>query len=163
MTERTTLDKKSPKKSKQQEDIELIAGDNSLDFEMYRNTTVFVTGATGLIGSSIIKSLLYSNQKNSLGMHLIAAVRSTNKAERIYGKLLERSDLELYIGDVTEPMVYKGSIEYIFHTASVTASKTMVEHPVGTIETAYQGTHNVLELAREKHVRGLVYVSSSTL
>ena len=68
MTERTTLDKKSPKKSKQQEDIELIAGDNSLDFEMYRNTTVFVTGATGLIGSSIIKSLLYSNQKNSLGI-----------------------------------------------------------------------------------------------
>ena len=160
MAEKTTLDKESSKKTRQQEDIELIAGDNSLDFEMYRNTTVFVTGATGLIGSSIIKSLLYSNQKNSLGMHLIAAVRSTNKAERIYGKLLERSDLELYIGDVTEPMVYKGSIEYIFHTASVTASKTMVEHPVGTIETAYQGTHNVLELAREKQARGLVYVSS---
>ncbi len=147
------------KGSRQQEDLELIA-ESGLDFENYRDAGIFVTGATGLIGSSLIKSFLCCNRKKGLNVHLVAAVRSRDKAEAIYGELLKRPELELYIGDIIDPVEYEGKIDYIFHTASITASKLMVEHPVCTIETSYQGTKNILELAREKKVRGLVYVSS---
>lgn len=147
------------KNSKQQEDLDLIA-QSSLDFEKYRNASIFVTGATGLIGSSLVKSFLCCNRKRNLNIHVIAAVRSRDKAESVYGELLKREELELYIGDIIDPVQYGGPIDYMFHTASITASKLMVEHPVCTIETAYQGTKNILELARDKKVRGLVYVSS---
>lgn len=149
----------SLKNSKQQEDMELIV-QSSLDFEKYRNACIFVTGATGLIGSSLVKSFLCCNRKKNLNIHVTAAVRSRDKAESIYGELLKREELELYIGDIIDPVQYEGPIDYIFHTASITASKLMVEHPVCTIETAYQGTKNILELARDKKVRGFVYVSS---
>lgn len=159
MTESTALSTECKENSKQQEDLEMIA-DSGIDFDRYINTTVFVTGATGLLGSSIIRSLLCCNRKKNLNIHLVAAVRNREKAERIYGKLIQRADMELYIRDITEPLEYKGKVDYIFHTASVTASKTMVEHPTCTIETAYQGTRNILEFAREKRVSGLVYLSS---
>lgn len=159
MTERMKLTEECFKSSKQQEDLEMIA-DSGIDFDVYKNTTVFVTGATGLIGSSLVKSLLCGNRKNNLNVRVIAGVRSRKKAEQIYGRSIKRDDIELYIGDIIEPVDYKDDIDYIFHTASVTTSKTMVDHPVCTIETAYQGTRNILEFAKEKQVRGVVYVSS---
>lgn len=148
-----------PKGSKQQEDLEHIAA-SSIDFSKYDNTTVFITGATGLIGSSLAKSLMCCNRIRHMNIHIAAGVRSYDKAEQIYGKLLNRPDLELYIGDITDKIAYADHVDYIFHTASVTASKMMVEHPVCTVETSYRGTYHVLELAKEKRVKGVVYVSS---
>ena len=42
----------------------------------------------------------------------------------------------------------------------MTASKDFVEHPVETILTTLKGTEHLLELAREKQVKGMVYLSS---
>lgn len=145
--------------SRQQEDLEIIAK-SEIEFEKYRNKTVFVTGATGLIGSSLVKTLLCVNRKNGCNIKIIAAVRNREKAEKLYGDLIERKELIVYVGDIISEISIDENIDYIFHTVSITTSKTMVEHPVMTIETSYQGTKNVLELAKKKKVEGMVYVSS---
>ncbi len=145
--------------SKQQEDLEWLA-EHSEYLELYRNAVVFITGATGLIGSSLVKLFLCCNRKKDMNIQIIAAVRNPEKAKEIFGGLLSAPGLRLYVGDVTSPIVYEGRIDYIFHTASVTASKMMVEHPVYTIETAYEGTKNILETAKDHLVKGMVYVSS---
>lgn len=145
--------------SMQQQDLELII-ESKIDFEKYKNTTVLITGATGFIGSSLVKTFLCGNRMRDLNIHIIAAVRNLEKAEKVFGSLLERDGIELYVGDITSKVDYDGTVDYIFHTASITASKTMVESPVETIETSYQGTRSMLELARQKNVRGMVYVSS---
>lgn len=145
--------------SMQQEDLELIM-ESDISFEKYQGSTVFITGATGLIGSSLVRCFLCGNRKKHLDIHIVAAVRDENKASKLFGDLLKRTELEIYIDDIAKPVCYEGRIDYIFHTVSVTASKMMVEHPVCTLETSYQGTLHMLELAREKHVKGMVYVSS---
>lgn len=143
----------------QQEDLEVIVS-SDIDFDKYRDCTVLITGATGFIGSTLAKSLLCANQRLGLNVKVVAAVRNTEKAEKVFGKLLTCRDLELLGYDVTEPIMYREDVDYIFHTACVTTSKTMVEAPVCTIETSYIGTRNVLEYAKEKCVKGVVYVSS---
>jgi dTDP-glucose 4,6-dehydratase len=50
--------------------------------------------------------------------------------------------------------------DYIIHGASITASRTFIEKPVETIDTAYMGTRAMLDFAKEKKVKGLVYLSS---
>ena len=148
-----------PKGSKQQEDLEWLV-EHCEEFETYRNSVVFITGATGLIGSSLAKLFLCCNRKKNMNIHVIAAVRNSKRAKEIYGDLLTEAKLELYVGDIISPIKSGRAIDFIFHTASVTASKIMVEHPVCTIDTAYQGTKNVLDLAKEHSVKGMVYVSS---
>ena len=128
--------------------------------ESLQNSTVFVTGATGLVGSQIVKSLLFMNGLYNTGIKVIAGVRDTAKADSVFGGFAESGYISYHVGDIKDEIKIDGGIDYIFHTASVTSSKFFVTKPVETIDIAVIGTKNVLELAKEKNVRGIVYVSS---
>ena len=113
--------------------------------------TVLVTGATGLIGSNLINYLLDNNYK------VIGLVRNIEKAKK---KLPENNNLSFVIGDITEPIDIPDKVDYIVHGASNTSSKAFIDEPVEIINTAIQGTKNMLELAKEKKVKSFVYLSS---
>ncbi|MDD6436199.1 MAG: NAD-dependent epimerase/dehydratase family protein, partial [Clostridiales bacterium] len=125
-----------------------------VNLESLRDSRVLITGATGFIGSMLIRALL-SSQKD---IKVIAMARSREKACQVFGEDIERIDLVL--GDITEPIPSCAAADYIIHTASVTASKYMVTNPVETIETAIKGTANVLDFARDCHAKSVVYLSS---
>ena len=47
---------------KQKENIEWIL-ENDLNLKKYQNSCVFVTGATGLIGTQLIRVFMFANRK----------------------------------------------------------------------------------------------------
>ena len=136
-----------------EEDLKYIAN-YSLPYEEMKETTVLVTGATGLIGVSIVRALVAIGD-----IKVIAHVRNREKAEEIYGALLQKN-VELYVDDITKEINVSEDIDYIFHCASITTSKTMIEKPVETICTSVEGTKNILELAKNKKSKSVIYVSS---
>jgi len=112
--------------------------------------TFFITGATGLLGSALIKSLQRENR-------IIALVRNKEKAECVFK---EHKNISFVHGNVAEKNSIDEPIDYIVHGANPTASKEFVNNPVETIKTIYEGTLNTLELAKEKNVKGYLYLSS---
>lgn len=142
-----------------QNDLNTIAG-SAIPFEELKDSSIFVTGATGLIGVSLVRALLCVNRVHQLNMRVFALVRNPEKARRIYGELLNRSGFSLVIGDITEKLIAPQKIDYIFHCASVTASKMMVTCPVETLLTSVEGTKNIMWLAKEQRCRSVVYISS---
>lgn len=143
------------------EDLESICAQNSIPWDKLRGCTVLVTGATGLIGSQTVSALLYADQKWSLGLTVLALVRSAEKAQQKFGaQLTQCPNLRLVMGTVEQLPEIDGPVDYIVHGASPTASAYFVQHPVDTIRTATAGTSNLLELAREKKSAGFVYLSS---
>lgn len=136
-----------------EEDLKYIAN-YSLPYEEMKETTVLVTGATGLIGVSIVRALVAIGD-----IKVIAHVRNREKAEEIYGALLQKN-VELYVDDITKEINVSEDVDYIFHCASITTSKTMIEKPVETICTSVEGTKNILELAKNKKSKSVIYVSS---
>ncbi len=149
----------SPKDAVLQEDLERIVH-SDVAWEAFRDSRFLVTGATGLVGSQVIKALLCANRLLGLGIRIVALVRNEEKARAVFDELLVRSELELLLGDVTNAPVPEGAVDYIVHGASITNSKQMVTYPVETIVTTIDGTRRMLELAREKNSRGMVYLSS---
>ena len=126
----------------------------------YGDATLLITGATGFLGRLLVKAFLLARRMEGSGCRLLAQVRNPQKARQVFGPLLQEEGLELVVGDIREPLSLPGPVDYIFHTASVTASKQMSTQPVETLHTAYAGTRNILELAKEKKAKGVVYLSS---
>ena len=143
-----------------QEDIDQIAL-RFKDYDELQDKTVLVTGATGLIGSQVVKALAAINRTGGRSMHILAYVRNPEKARRVFGPLLERGDVEVAVGDINAPVTLDRPVDYIIHGASATSSGYFVSHPVETIRTAMDGTTHVLEFARKQpDLKGMVYLSS---
>lgn len=143
-----------------QEDLENIA---SMDFpfEIFRNSTFLVSGATGLIGSLFIKALLCCSRKRGLNISIIALIRNKEKAKSVFSTCRHYSNLIFLPVDLeVEKVVMEQNIDYIIHAAAVTESKVMVEKPVETIRTSLNGTFSLLDLAADKKVRSMIYLSS---
>ncbi len=139
------------------EDFQTIA-DSDLPWEEFRGRSFLVTGATGLIGSLLVRALLYCNETKELGIRVYALVRNVEKAQSIYGTAHAP---EYVVADLEhDEIALDGSVDYVIHAAAVTTSKLMVSNPVGTIHTAIDGTEKLLRLAVEKKARSFVYISS---
>lgn len=143
------------------EDLEYITSASFIDWKKLDNKTVFITGATGLIGYAFVSALLYRNLKYQSNIKIIALVRNITKAKEKFAEQLKQNlNLKFVIGDVENLPTIDDEIDYIVHGANPTASSYFVENPVETIKTAVWGSNNILNLAKEKNISGLVYLSS---
>lgn len=125
-----------------QADIQSIIEKREL-FEPLSGKTVMVTGATGLIGSMMVKVLCTAKE-----IEVIGVIRNREKVET----LLSGLDVQL-VED------YDHKADYIIHTVSPTTSKFFIEHPVETIQSSVGSAMDVLEVARKYHST-IVYLSS---
>ncbi len=142
------------------QDESIIASSVSVDWAQLNQANIFVTGATGLIGATLIRGLMEYNHTGQGNITVYALVRNEKKARTLFHSYLKEGWMQLVIGDILEPIEVQNDIDYIIHGASETSSKAFVEKPVETIMTAIRGTQNVLELAYEKKIKSMVYMSS---
>ena len=142
-----------------QQDLENIVN-SDLHWESFKGSSFLITGATGLVGASVVRALCCANRILGADIRMHILIRSKEKALAIFGDLITRENIDLIIGDITEPIVTTENIDYIIHSAAITNSKMMVTYPVETIMTTINGTKNILDFAKEKNVKSVVYLSS---
>lgn len=143
-----------------EEDIKEVANSKILNLELLKNKTIFITGATGLLGSQMVKTLIYINRVKKLEMRLVLLVKNLNKAQKVFNELLQDKNIIIINNDIMSPIEINEKVDYIIHGASPTSSKYFVEHPVETIDTIINGTKNMLELAKNSKVNSFIFLSS---
>jgi len=142
------------------EDIQRVISNEHIAWLELSNSTVFVTGATGLIGSILVHVLHAADDKYGLKLRIVGSGRNAP-----VGKVLTKSGgLDTFAEhDVREPFDHDAlpeQLDYIFHCAAMTQSADMVTNPVDVITMSVYGVRNALELARAKRCRSFVYLSS---
>ncbi|MCR4594586.1 MAG: NAD-dependent epimerase/dehydratase family protein [Clostridiales bacterium] len=135
--------------------------ESNIPFEEFRNASFFITGATGLVGSLLVKTLLFINREKNLNIKVYALARNIEKAKALFSDYTDDETLSFVIADLEkDELSIEGECDYIVHAAAITTSKTMVSNPVETIMTSVEGTNKVLRLASEKKTKNVVYISS---
>ena len=110
----------------------------------------FVTGATGFLGSHVARQLL------KRGADLRLLVRSTSRTDNINDLQADR-----VVGDLRDVESLKRGMngcEYVFHVAA--DYRLWAVNGQELYDSNVEGTSNVLQAARESHVRRVVYTSS---
>ncbi|HJJ28594.1 MAG TPA: NAD-dependent epimerase/dehydratase family protein [Methanocorpusculum sp.] len=142
------------------DDIRRVVRDDKINWEKLSGKTVLITGASGLIGSYLVFTLLCLNDERNLGIKITGLVRNRSKAEQRFGKILEREDFTLQVQDVICPLPKELKADFIIHAASQASPKYFISDPVGTISANTAGTQNLLEYARTHSISGFLYLSS---
>ena len=139
-------------------DLDIITN-SAVNWRMYLNSTVLITGATGRLGRYILETLADVDLRYNLNMRIIGLARSESKARDVFDNLLDLPNVEFLYQDVNAPIVYKDKIDFIFHTAGPAAPRDY-DTPVETLWAHVNGTHNVMECARTHKTKRVFYIST---
>lgn len=134
-----------------------------IPWEKFRNSTVVVSGASGILPSYMVETLLTLNNRYQYNVNVIGLVRNIEKAEKRFAQYLGNSALRLIKHDVLAPFFYDGKVDYIIHAAGQASPKFYGADPVGTAEGHVIGTSNMLRFATGKKVKSFLYFSSCAI
>jgi nucleoside-diphosphate-sugar epimerase len=143
------------------------------DYEFLRDKAILITGATGLIGSELVRTIMELNLKHDYNTTIFALIRNEEKAEKLFAQYLGYPRFGFIVLDITSPNLVRGvrklvsvgaplGLDYIIHSATNAHPKAYAEQPVEVMNANYIGTLSLLELAKHFNAR-LLYLSSSEI
>jgi nucleoside-diphosphate-sugar epimerase len=141
------------------DDVEAALIDRAIPWDRFRDATILVTGATGVIGSAIARVLCAADTAKDLGLAVVAQGRDSRKGQRLEAELGVRF-LSADVRELSPSASGLDKADFVFHAAGVTSSAHMVARPEEVLATAVDGTRNVLDLAVALGAGGVVCVSS---
>lgn len=129
-------------------------------YSSFKDSTILITGAAGMISRNVIRLIENLNDEYNLNISVIAHVLNNEQVERFFSDSEKPSFIRTVASDIRELEV-DSNVDYIIHTAGITGgSKQHIDSPVTTISVALDGTKRVLEIAKDKAVKSVVYLSS---
>ncbi len=141
-----------------EEDIHNILK-TSIKWELFRGSTVLISGASGCLPGYLVETLLKLDAQG-FNIKVLALVRNRGKARARFKNYLNNKNLFFINQDVTLPVKYHGKIDYIIHAASQASPKYYQVDPVGTLTSNTMGTYQLLQLAVAKKVKVFLFFSS---
>lgn len=123
-------------------------------------TGVFlVTGASGLIGSCVVDTLLYANKFLKCDFSIYALGRDEEKMRARFDSLATNK-LHFIIQNICQSINIGVCFDYILHFASNADPRSYAIYPAETILTNVKGTVNMLDYCK-KHIETRLFVSST--
>lgn len=125
----------------------------------WKNRNVFVTGATGLLGSWLVKNLVDAGSNVTVLIRDIVPDSNLYRSKYINRVNIVRGGLENY--QTIERALGEYEVDTVIHAAAQTIVDIANRNPISTFESNIRGTWNVLEAVRRSPgIRRVVIASS---
>lgn len=111
----------------------------------FKNKTILITGATGLIGSHLVSTFMKMGD-----VKVVAMSRDENKLKMGFKEYLCNSNFEYIASDVCNDFsCIDRKIDYVFHAAGPMESKIIANVPMDVINPNLIGTINCINLLKK--------------
>lgn len=131
--------------------------------ECFEGKSIFITGATGLIGSAIADIILRYNEWHKANIRVYLAGRTKNKVINRFSKYISANFCAHIEYDATHKNQLPDSIDYIIHAASNAHPDVIQRYPVETMQGNFCGLAELLQYSAKYSVQNVVFVSSSEI
>ena len=145
------------------EDLQQISSFASILWNDLRDSSILLSGATGMIGSLLVDSVLLKDEKDGLACTVIALGRNREKARKRFAYCWDSPFFQFVECDVNraETMPTAVKADYVLHLASNTHPVAYATDPIGTITANIIGTQNMLDLAVRCGAKRFLFASSN--
>ena len=122
---------------------------------------ILVTGASGLIGSYFLDTIVYLNDHEfKKPAKVIALQRNDPRKKYRFSHLVGRDDIDFVEHDVRFPYEPKEKLDFLVQSAGMSAPASFQADPLGTVDVNVNGVRWVLEYAKNNDSDGVLYMSS---
>lgn len=129
----------------------------------FRDARVFITGATGFVGSWLLETLVHASDTLGLGVHATALVREREAFTRRFPQLAESPSVGVHVGDVRVVDPPGHAFTHYVHCASAASPTMNAEQPDEVIDIIVRGTGRTLEQAEAGGGARFLQISSGSV
>lgn len=133
---------------------------NTFQLAKIPSKTFLITGANGLVGSSIIDILIQLNERYHLNHKLHVVSRNKQNLSVRFEKSKNREYFNFMELDMSKKFELEQDYDYIIHAASNAGPDQFTQFPVETITTNVIGVQQLLEHAKKSGNTRLMYIST---
>ena len=132
------------------------------EVDMLAGKSVMITGAAGLICSSVVDILFRYNDTHESKVQILAAGRWLSEMSDRFHEMADREDFTFVPYDASKTdNVLNVHADYIIHGASNAFPAMIVKEPVETMMSNFLGMKFLLDYAKAQGTKRLLYISSS--
>lgn len=138
-------------------DIELILKALGKAISRLEGKKILITGASGMLASYIVYTLLYANDcvfKKPVKLYLVI-----RRGKKPFGK---NKNIQYLNIDIAKQFPQEKGFHYIIHAASKAAPKLYMEDMIDTLNSNILGLYNILKIC-DKNLKSLLYFSSGSI
>lgn len=147
-----------------QEDVRYISNIIEKKAKLLEGKTILITGGSGFLGSYFV-AVLNELNKNVFKNHCKIIVVDNYITGSKKSLVNDHNSKNIFFikHDACKNMSIKGPIDYIVHAAGIASPVYYMKFPLETIKVNTAGIQNMLELAKEKKSKSIVFFSSSEI
>ena len=145
-------------------DLDHILSHTEALWEDLHHQSIFLTGGTGFVGTWLLESLLWANDKLDLHATVVVLTRHPERFRDKSAHLAGHPAVQLLGGNVVG-FDYPGGrrFPFVIHAATEHSFEANGDRPLGTFSSDVDGTQRVLEFARSHGTRRLLFTGSGAV
>ena len=142
-----------------EQDMEKLSRSLKKHWDNFENRKFVITGAGGFLGKYFVLLLEYLN--NHVLKHPTTVYCIDNFITGFNDTIKPDENIRFFHQDIVYPVEIDDDVDYIIHAAGIASPLYYTKHPIETMDVTTIGTRNMLELAQQKEVKGILFTSSS--
>ena len=138
-------------------DLDHVLAHTSAIWDALRGQNIFITGGTGFVGTWLVESFVWANDRLQLDARAFVLTRNPDAFRAKAPQAANHSSIHFLTGDARSFTYPDGGFPFVIHAA------TEQSHAPGTFELDLQATKHVLEFARTHAAKRLLFTSSGAV
>lgn len=145
------------------EDVVFLS-DYNVSWDKLKDSSILISGATGMIGSCLIDAIMYRNIKYGMNCHIYALGRNEERAKERFEYCWDDETIHFVPYDINNKLVLDiDKVDFVIHLASNTHPVAYALEPINTITTNIIGAMNMLDFAHQHNAIRVLFASSNEI